>query len=155
VTASGTAPITFGGSNLPTGLNISTNGLISGTPTTAGTNTATLAASNSFGTTNQSVTFVIAKAPPVLTWAPSPAASLTYPAPLSYTQLNATSSVDGTFSYNPTNGTVLNVGTNTLVGTFTPTDTANYSTAGTVKYDMVTVTGVDGVFGTPLSNYLA
>jgi len=29
-----------------------------------------------------------------------------------------------------------------------------YSTAGTVKYDMVTVTGVDGVFGTPLSNYL-
>ena len=31
---------------------------------------------------------------------------------------------------------------------------AAYSTAGTVKYDMVTVTGVDGVFGTPLSNYL-
>jgi hypothetical protein len=27
-------------------------------------------------------------------------------------------------------------------------------TTGTVKYDMVTVTGVDGVFGTPLSNYL-
>jgi hypothetical protein len=31
---------------------------------------------------------------------------------------------------------------------------AAYLTAGTVKYDMVTVTGVDGVFGTPLSNYL-
>jgi hypothetical protein len=31
---------------------------------------------------------------------------------------------------------------------------ADYSTVGTVKYDMVTVTGVDGVFGTPLSNYL-
>ena len=31
---------------------------------------------------------------------------------------------------------------------------AAYSTAGTVKYDMVTVTGVDGVFGTQLSNYL-
>jgi hypothetical protein len=30
-----------------------------------------------------------------------------------------------------------------------------YSTTGTVKYDMVTVTGVDGVFATPLSNYLA
>jgi hypothetical protein len=29
-----------------------------------------------------------------------------------------------------------------------------YGTTGTVKYDMVTVTGVDGVFGTPLSNYL-
>jgi len=32
---------------------------------------------------------------------------------------------------------------------------AAYSTAGTVKYDMVTVTGVDGVFATPLRNYLA
>jgi hypothetical protein len=32
---------------------------------------------------------------------------------------------------------------------------AAYSTAGTVKYDMVTVTGVDGVVATPLSNYLA
>jgi hypothetical protein len=32
---------------------------------------------------------------------------------------------------------------------------AAYSTAGTVKYDMVTVTGVDGIFATPLSNYLA
>jgi hypothetical protein len=31
---------------------------------------------------------------------------------------------------------------------------AAYSTVGTVKYDMFTVTGVDGVFGTPLSNYL-
>jgi len=31
---------------------------------------------------------------------------------------------------------------------------AAYSTVGTVKYDMVIVTGVDGVFGTPLSNYL-
>jgi hypothetical protein len=32
---------------------------------------------------------------------------------------------------------------------------AAYSTAGTVKYDMVTVTGADGIFATPLSNYLA
>jgi hypothetical protein len=32
---------------------------------------------------------------------------------------------------------------------------AAYSTAGTAKYDMLTVTGVDAVFGTPLSNYLA
>jgi len=32
---------------------------------------------------------------------------------------------------------------------------AAYSTAGTLKYDMVTVTGVDVVFATPLSNYLA
>ena len=61
VTASGTTQITFAGSNLPTGLSIATNGLISGTPTAAGTNAATLTASNAFGTTNQTATFVIAK----------------------------------------------------------------------------------------------
>jgi len=32
---------------------------------------------------------------------------------------------------------------------------AAYSTAGTVKYDMITVTGLDGVFENPLGNYLA
>ena len=32
---------------------------------------------------------------------------------------------------------------------------AAYSSAGTVKYDMITVTGVDGVFENPLGNYLA
>jgi len=60
VTASGTAPITFTGSNLPTGLNIATNGLISGTPTVAGTNIAVFTASNSFGVASQTNTFVIA-----------------------------------------------------------------------------------------------
>ena len=183
VTASGTTPITFGATNLPTALNIATNGLISGTPTTAGTNTATLTASNAFGTTNQTATFVITKgtpvisswpiasaitygqtlsnsvlsggsvnptgnftwtvptnqpnagtnsqsvtftpsatnnynlvtntvslvvnkASPLLIWTPSPTVGLTYPAPLSSTQLNATSSVPGTFIYNPASGAV-------------------------------------------------
>ena len=50
VTASGTAPITFGGSNLPTGLNIVTNGLISGTPTVTTSVTVALSASNEGGT---------------------------------------------------------------------------------------------------------
>ena len=222
VTASGTAPITFGGSNLPSGLSIATNGLISGTPTTAGTNNATLTASNAFGMTNQSATFVIArgtpvisswptasaitygqalsnsvlsggvanptgnftwtvptnrpnagtnsqsvtftpsttnnyntvtstvslvvnKASPVLTWTPNPTANLTYPAPLSSTQLNATSSVAGTFSYNPTNGTVLNAGTNTLVATFTPTDTANYTSGGTMTNTVVVAKGTQNI----------
>ncbi|NBS79691.1 hypothetical protein EBS57_07765 [bacterium] len=36
VTASGSTPITFGGTNLPAGLTNSTNGLITGTPTNAG-----------------------------------------------------------------------------------------------------------------------
>ncbi|NBQ56105.1 MAG: hypothetical protein EBU36_05620, partial [Verrucomicrobia bacterium] len=214
VTATGSTPIVFRGTNLPTGLSVSTNGLISGTPTTAGTNTATLTASNTYGSTNQIVTFAIAKgtpvisnwpeasaiiygqavsnsilrggvanptgnftwttptnrpnagtnlqsvtftptttsnynsvttnislvvnkASPVLTWTPSPTAGMTYPAALSSTQLNATSSVDGTFSYNPTSGTVLNAGTSTLVATFTPTAAANYTSGGTITNTVV------------------
>lgn len=62
VAATGSTPITFGASNLPAGLSISTNGLISGTPNLAGTNTATLTASNAYGVVNQLATFAIASA---------------------------------------------------------------------------------------------
>ena len=41
--------------------------------------------------------------------------------------MNATANVPGSFAYNPTNGTVLNAGTNTLSVIFTPTDTVDYS----------------------------
>ena len=61
VTASGTAPITFAATNIPTGLNISTNGLISGTPSSAGTNSVVLVASNSFGTVSQNVSLVVSR----------------------------------------------------------------------------------------------
>ncbi len=62
---------------------------------------------------------------PALTWA-NPSA-ITYGAALSSSQLNATASVPGSFAYNPTNGTVLNTGTNLLSVIFTPTDTVDYS----------------------------
>lgn len=45
-TATGTAPITFTASGLPTGLTISPTGAISGTPTTKGTFNGTITASN-------------------------------------------------------------------------------------------------------------
>jgi hypothetical protein len=45
-TATGTAPITFSASGLPTGLTISTSGVISGTPTAAGTFSGTVTAGN-------------------------------------------------------------------------------------------------------------
>ena len=62
---------------------------------------------------------------PVLAWTnPAP---ITYGAPLTSNQLNATTSVPGSFAYNPTNGTVLNAGTNTLSVIFTPADTVDYS----------------------------
>jgi hypothetical protein len=72
VTASGTAPITYSAFNLPASLTINTNsGLISGTPTAAGSGTATITASNAFGTTNQIAAFVIAKGTPVISATPT------------------------------------------------------------------------------------
>ncbi len=72
-------------------------------------------------------TFAEAAESPVLTWTPNPAGTLQYgTAATTNNVLHATSSVAGDFSYNPTNGTVLPAGTNSLVGTFTPSDTNAY-----------------------------
>jgi hypothetical protein len=62
VTANGNTPIVFGASNLPAGLTISSNGVITGTPASAGTTTSILIASNAFGAASQSATFAIASA---------------------------------------------------------------------------------------------
>lgn len=67
------------------------------------------------------------KTTPTITW-PQPA-PITYPAQLSATQLDATASVAGTFSYSPAAGTVLEPGMQTLTADFTPTDTTDYNTA--------------------------
>jgi len=61
---------------------------------------------------------------PTITW-PVPTA-ITYGTALSGMQLNATSSMAGTFSYTPAAGTVLAAGQHQLSVTFTPTDTTNY-----------------------------
>lgn len=63
----------------------------------------------------------VAKTTPTVTW--GTVTGLTYPAPLSTNQLNATCTVAGTFAYVPTPGSVLNAGTNPIVATFTPADT--------------------------------
>ncbi len=64
---------------------------------------------------------------PAIAWAtPAP---ITYPTPLSSTQLDATSPVAGTFVYSPSSGTVLPVGPQSLSVTFTPNDPVDYSTA--------------------------
>lgn len=69
----------------------------------------------------------INKTTPTITWnTPDPVTGGTL---LSSTQLNATTSVPGTFAYNPPAGTVLNQGSQTLSVTFTPTDTADYNQA--------------------------
>ena len=67
------------------------------------------------------------KATPAITWA-APAA-IPYGTALSATQLNASSTVAGTFVYTPAAGTVLTAGSQTLSVTFTPTDSGDYTTA--------------------------
>src|SRR6185436_15066051 len=51
-----------------------------------------------------------------------------YGTALGATQLNATASTPGTFTYLPASGTILNAGVNQfLSANFTPTDGANYN----------------------------
>jgi hypothetical protein len=85
--------------------------------------------SNFAGSTAAASNQVVNKATPSITWA-TPAA-ITYGTALSATQLNATSTVAGTFAYTPPAGTVLSAGTQTLSVTLTPTDTTDYTTATT------------------------
>ena len=70
-------------------------------------------------------TVTITPAAPPITWpAPTP---ITYGTPLTAAQLNATSTVMGTFSYSPPAGTVLQPGSQALTVTFTPTDSTDYT----------------------------
>jgi hypothetical protein len=74
-------------------------------------------------------TLVISKATPQIIW--QRPAAIVYGRPLTSAQLNATADVQGTFTYNPASGTVLPVGIDLpLFGSFTPTDTLNYSGSG-------------------------
>jgi hypothetical protein len=73
------------------------------------------------------VTLTVNQATPTITWA-TPAV-VAYGTALSATQLNATASVPGTFTYNPASGVIPSAGNDTLSVTFTPTDAADYTTA--------------------------
>lgn len=64
---------------------------------------------------------------PAITW-PTPA-PITYGTPLGSAQLNATTTVAGTFAYSPSAGTLLASGQQKLQVTFTPTDTTDFTTA--------------------------
>jgi hypothetical protein len=70
---------------------------------------------------------VVTEGTPTLIWA-TPAA-ITYGTALSSTQLNASSTIAGSFSYSPASGAVLAAGAQTLSVTFTPIDTITYHSA--------------------------
>jgi hypothetical protein len=77
----------------------------------------------SLATSNAQTIFV--GGTPTVTWA-TPAA-ITYPAPLTAAQLNATANIPGTFVYTPALGTVLSAGNQTLSVTFTPADSTDFA----------------------------
>ncbi|MCU1248331.1 MAG: repeat protein, partial [Edaphobacter sp.] len=90
------------------------------TATYAGDTNFLTSASSALGT-------IVSKTVPVITWAtPSP---ISYVTLLSTTQLNATTTVPGTFAYSQPVYTLLAAGTYTLNVTFTPTDSTSYTTA--------------------------
>jgi len=80
-----------------------------------------------YSSTTGSVTLTVNKATPSISWT-TPAA-VTVGTALSATQLDATASVPGAFSYNPALGTVMSTaGNETLSVTFTPNDATDYNT---------------------------
>ena len=96
---------------------------------------------------------------PTITW--TNPASIVYGTALSGTQLDATASVPGTFTYTPDAGTVLGAGNDqTLSVLFTPTDTTDYTDATattTINVTQATPTitwanPADIVYGTALSS---
>jgi hypothetical protein len=81
-----------------------------------------------YTTATKSVSLVVTRATPGITWPTPPA--ITYGTAIGAAQLNATASTAGTFVYSPASGTVPGAGTQTLSVTFTPTDTTDYAPSG-------------------------
>jgi parallel beta-helix repeat protein len=72
--------------------------------------------------------FTINRVMPQITW--SPPASIVYGTPLGGAQLDATTTVAGSWTYTPAAGAILGAGSGqTLAVSFTPQDTADYLTA--------------------------
>ena len=132
-----------------------------GTIPSAGTDTLSVTFTptdtTDYNTATASVSLVVNQAStPTITW-PTPSA-ITYGTALSATQLDATASVAGTFTYSPAAGTVLKAGSQTLSATFKPTSTSLSSVTTTVTLTVnqanpvITWTNPPNiVYGTPIT----
>ncbi|MEO6802939.1 MAG: hypothetical protein ABI197_06825 [Granulicella sp.] len=111
-----------------------------GTVLTAGTMqlsaTFTPTDSTKYSSATKTVNLTVTQATPAVTWAtPAPIVSGTA---LSSSQLNATSSVPGSFVYSPAAGTKLSAaGSVGLTAVFTPTDSKNYVSVTTAVNETV------------------
>jgi Flp pilus assembly CpaE family ATPase len=81
----------------------------------------------SYTTAQATVQLTVNKATPTIAWlAPAP---ISYGAPLSAAQCNASASIPGKYSYQPALGEVLPAGSHTLSVSFTPADAEGFSSA--------------------------
>jgi hypothetical protein len=144
VTSGATGSVTFkdgaatlGSGTLVSGMATFTTGSLAAA---AHSLTAVYGGDGNYAGSTGSATLTVTAATPALTWA-KPAA-IPWGTALGATQLDATSSVPGSFIYTPPAGTVLGVGTGqTLNAAFTPTDTVDYKSASTsVLIDVVPAT---------------
>ncbi len=104
---------------------------------------------NFSGATSNTVVEVLKKAIPPISWsAPGP---IVYGTALSAAQLDATSSVPGSFVYTPAAGTIPTGGRHVLAATFTPANSAQYSTAKATVSLLVTKVNPAIVWPTPAS----
>ena len=150
ITASN-SPTSYGASNLPSGLSVnSTNGLISGTPSAAGTFASTISASNSAGVGSTNLTITIAKGTPVISNAPTAAPIVEGQTLADSTLSGGSVSVPGAFSWTNTS-IVPPIGTNTYGVTFAPTDGSNYNTAVTNAVVVVSSSNAPSLNVTPVS----
>jgi len=83
--------------------------------------------STDYNSASATVSIVVLKATPAISW--STPAAIIFGIPLSATQLNARASTAGSFTYSPGAGTILGAGVQTLSATFTPSDLTDYNSA--------------------------
>ena len=130
--ATGSAGFTSGSTSLGAASLSANAASISTTALPVGTNSisASYGGDSNFNSSKSNTVSQVVKSTltkPVITWR-TPAA-IPYGTALSATQLNATASVAGSFTYLPAAGTVLPAGAPLLTVTFKPTNSSAYSTA--------------------------
>jgi uncharacterized protein YhjY with autotransporter beta-barrel domain len=128
-------PTSFNATNLPPGLSINTStGAITGTPTTAGSYSTTISATNSSGTGSATLAFTIALSAPTVTSAGTANGATGVAFNYAITASSAPT------SYNAT-GLPAGLSVNTSTGVISGTPTANGTTAATISATNATGTG--------------